>query len=642
QIAKLDSLVDDLPRVGANASQFKAFRSKLDNAGFDVDFSDRVEGLVAAVESGNEAMVMQARRDLERLRSRQSHLALQAQKAAAQFRQAAPTLSQPPSILDAQAQQSIVEPPRTQQAQPIGDPLADPLDTRPAQTIRNTDTPGNTTLPQAIGDPLATNNIGTIRNPSTHVNPTPEPVGDPLSTFANPSTHRNTAHADEPFSTLNRSHQPPAALSNLTTHADQLLSQRRFTEAIESYQRQLSELPVDHPHRARLESRVDVARQAMQDQKRISEAMSQITELTQSPNLFDQPNNQSVVQRIVNGSDQQGQWVAVGTEIPTAMGTASKPRFVKDATGRKLAVTKTAIGMAGHPEGRAEVLASLVAQQLGRNTPRSRLSSFTVNVDGKAQRLVISELMPNGIELKELNPTTAQLLARKDAITEDFVFAMFLGDGDRHFGNLRITPNEQMIGFDYGLADILPTHPYRQTEILQTIEPMYQQAKSKLETLLITPGSPQSQIDQLRRELSTLQMRALYFNLENPMKIPTPSAPGFTAFVEQTMNMHMTWGSRQWTDHELFMGTMTYEDFLPHIQKLEQAMQKPGVLDHIVDQAMQGHPQIQYTRKLLQKRLEVMRKVFKSRYPARLSMHHPSSLRLDPQPCNPMPRRMAA
>ncbi len=657
QLSKLDELVQALPAIGSDAADLAAFRAKLDGIDLDVDLADRVEGLAIAVTSGNQAMVKQARLDLDRLRAHQSHLANQANQAAAQFRQAIPTRSNPPSIPDAETPSAS-----TRQTNPIGDPLetqpvqtarnpsaqqdaplaeavGDPLAAEPARTIGNPSTQRNTPSNQAVGDPLAVEPVGTVRHATAQPRST---AGDPLNQTPDRSTLRNTTDAEEPSSTLDRSRQPAAPLFSLTSDTDQLLSEGRFTEAIESYQRQITQLPTDHPHRARLEARIDVARQALVDRQRISEAMSHTAMPTQTPKIFDQPDSQALIEGIVKETNPDGQWIPVGAEIPSASDTASRPRFVKDAAGRNLAVTKNANGMAGHPEGRAEVLASLVAEKLGRDTPRSRLSNFTIELQGSAQRLVISELMPHGIELKDLNPTTAQLLARKKAITEDFVFAMFLGDGDRHFGNLRITPDERLIGFDYGLADILPTHPYRQEKILKTVSPMYEEAKRKLDVLINTPGTPQSQIDQVRRELSSLQVRTLYFNLERPMKIPSPTDPDFTAFVEQTMNMHMTWGSRQWTDHELFVRSMTYEDFLPHIQRLEEAMQKPGVLDGIVNQAMQGHPDIEYTRELLRKRLEIMREVFRARYPSRMSMNTEPVFRLIPGSYQSIPRRMAA
>ncbi|MCA9303585.1 MAG: hypothetical protein KC996_05635 [Phycisphaerales bacterium] len=633
QLSRLDALVEELPAIGTNSSDLDAFRGRLGGADLDPDFVDRIEGLAAAVESGNEALVAQAHRDLDRLRARQGYLAEQAEAAASRLREAAPTLTNPPPLLDPGTDSPRSE---TRPADAIGDPLG----TRPVETVRDPATRRSPSAVEPIGDPLNPEPRGTVRNPATHPAQTVDPIGDPLAINPNPATRRNTANADEPISTLNRPRDLSGNTAGQMSDADRLLSEGRFSEAIESYQRAITELPDGHPHRARLESRIEVAREAIVDQQRMSEALTTAPPLPETPTIFDQPNGQSVIERVVTSTDQPGRWVPVGNEIPSAAGTASKPRFVKDAAGNNLAVTKTASGMAGHPEGRAEVLASLVAEQLGRRTPRARLSNFTVDLDGKTQQLVITELMPQGIELRDLNPTTAQLLARKDAITEDFVFSMFLGDGDRHFGNLRITPDEQMIGFDYGLADILPTHPYRQAAILETVRPMYDDAKRTLDELIATPGTPQSEIDRVRRELSALQIRTLYFNLESPGGIPMPSDPGFTEFVEQSMNMHMTWGSRQWTDHDLFHRSMSFEDFGPHIERLEDAMNKPGVLDKIVDQSMQGHPDIEYTRELLKKRLEVMREVFRARYPSRVGVQ--SGYFFKDTPMIHTPRRAAA
>jgi hypothetical protein len=78
--------------------------------------------------------------------------------------------------------------------------------------------------------------------------------------------------------------------------------------------------------------------------------------------------------------------------------------------------------------------------------------------DGTERRYVLLHLFEAGDAWKGRTPTLAERIARKDALAEDLATALFLGDGDRHLGNLRVLEDGRLFGYDYGLADLYPTH----------------------------------------------------------------------------------------------------------------------------------------------------------------------------------------
>lgn len=641
--ALLENLLDDLPE---DAAGLPAFRQRIESSDLPSDSIDRLQGVATALETQNPAVIEQAFRDAERLTARQARLADQAQQAATHLAPRSGTAAASEATItgtvmpDAPATRlpaaSSSGPADTVSAVNTARPtVGDPLNpsTRLPSTTSPTDLTGDlaSTARAPVGDPLST----PTRQPSTAPpdnlsNTARVPVGDPLSTNTNTplSTQRATPTTPSGGGTLRADDllasgavlQRRGQGASLDMHnprtpvraeADRLLASSRFDEAIDAYQHALTELPEGDPSRALILEKLEGARDALAAERTLQTGARGTAE-SKGPKIFDEPNSaQAAVKDAVLGQDAAERWIDVGPE------SASKPRFVKDADGNVIAVTKFVDGMADHPEGNAEVLASLLSEELGRGAPRARLSDFIVNVDGKEQRLVIFELMPEGTELADLNPGTGQLLARKQDVAEDFVFSMLLGDGDRHFGNFRITPDEGFVPFDYGLADILPDHPYRQSAAYEPMLELQQLREVR------SPNKAQRQrMDALRQQIDGLNVRpdvaTLYHHMDPSIGMPKPGAPGFGDHVLLMMGKHMDHGSRSWGAYsKLFDDTMTLEDFLPHIQKLKDKLDQPGVLDKIVGQAMDGHPDASYTRELLKKRLEVMEDAFRQRFGSR-------------------------
>jgi|GEM_PF-5654250 len=630
----LEDLLGDFPQ---DAAELPAFRQRIESSGLPTESIDRLHGVAAAVETQNPALIEQAYRDAERLTARQTRLADQAQQAAAHLTpgsapvngtRAGTTLASntvdPGTVIpDAPGTRltgsngGTTSPSdlATTTRVPVGDPLATP--TRRPSTVSADDLSTTTRAP--IGDPLAT-------TPGSPRSSTQNAAGGDATSIASSGTPSGggggggTLLPDDPLAArtgLQRrgngsSLDMHRAGAPLHAEADRLLTSNQFEEAIDTYQQVLTELPETDPARAGILEKLDGAREALDAQRTLQTRGTSSLAETAGSKIFDEPASaQAAVKEAVLGKDAAERWVDVGSN------SASKPRFIKDADGKVIAVTKFADGMAGHPEGNAEMLASLLSEELGRGAPRARLSDFTVNVDGVERRLVILELMPEGTELSKLDPGTGQLLARKEAVAEDFVFSMLIGDGDRHFGNFRITPGEGVVPFDYGLADIVPSHPYRQSA---AYEPMVE-----LEQLrdLRSPNKAQRQrMEALQQQINQLNVRpdvaTLYHHMDPTIGVPKPGAPGFDDHVLLMMGKHMDHGSRSWGAYsKLFDEAMTLEDFLPHIQKLKDKLDQPGVLDKIVGQAMDGHPDAVYTRELIKKRLEVMENAFRQKFPSR-------------------------
>ncbi|MCA9298829.1 MAG: hypothetical protein KDA28_07170, partial [Phycisphaerales bacterium] len=215
----------------------------------------------------------------------------------------------------------------------------------------------------------------------------------------------------------------------------------------------------------------------------------------------------------------------------------------------------------------------------------------------------------------------------KDELAEDLVFSMLIGDGDRHFGNYRVTTDQRLVPFDYGLADIVRSHPYRQSSLAAEIRPAFEAATRELDELLGLANptmAERTRIRKLSNDLEVYQRRALYQDILEPVTPPGPDGQGMEAFVRTTTDRHLDWATRAWRDAPEFLGTVAYEDFEPHLRRLRDALERPGVLDRIVDQAMEGHPDIEYTRRLLRTRLEAMGSALERRFPKRSPRRSPS------------------
>lgn len=642
---------------------------------FDDAVAARLQGYAETVAGGDVIAITQARRDLERMAAHRARVAEQTREGAeglAELAGAAPRADAPSRVLLDDA------PPRDT---PIGDPLADAGTLSEAGTLRGDRPPRIETEPdtvdldrsRAIGDPLADatppreapigdpladagtlSDVGTLRGdrpPRVETEPgtvgldRSDAIGDPLADApaARPgterlepapasgtpradgtpvldgnSTARNAGASDGP-ALIERPAEPEARLAlerpdSPTHRADWHFANDDYEAAILEYQRALTELPASSPLRDAIEARIAVARDVVAERARLAPDASPAPH---RPPLAVDDAGQRRVRDAVTGPDADELWVPV-TPDPTQR-TASNPHFVRNAAGDVISVTKNEFGMSGHPQGRAEHLASLVSERLGRPSPRARLSDFDVDVDGRRQRQVMFELMPDGVELEALQPTTAQLLAHRDALAEDLVYSLVIGDGDRHFGNYLVTNGGEVVPFDYGLADLFPQHPYRHPTHIGVVQDAFDTAKSELDALLAlrTPDATQLQrIDKLRRDLVVYQRNALYHDLADKAPIPGPGDPRFEAFVRRSAEKHLDWGTRMWDDHPLFAASMTQETFARHVERVREVLGAPGVVDAIVDDALAGHPDIEFTRALLKTRLEILGDVLAERFPA--------------------------
>ena len=280
----------------------------------------------------------------------------------------------------------------------------------------------------------------------------------------------------------------------------------------------------------------------------------------------------------------------VDPQTGTAMGSAADPMFIYGKNRKLLGVRKNAEGMLDHPEGMAEELASRINEALGRPGPRARVHEVTARNPATGsmvkKKYLVTELLPSGRPLDDILNGPHQLLARKDEISEDIVFSLFMGDGDRHFGNYWISDYGEVIPMDYGLADLFPEHPYRQ--------PLY----------VAQPEHPGS----------------LYRPSNQGKPVPHTS-PEFDDYVRKLMKRHWNHGTRHWR-HPAFADTfpaaMTYESMAPHIQKFKKLCEPPGPgqpsrLSKLLDATMgTNHPHRAYTGALLKKRAEILDEFLKN------------------------------
>ena len=272
---------------------------------------------------------------------------------------------------------------------------------------------------------------------------------------------------------------------------------------------------------------------------------------------------------------------------PPEEATTADPSFVIGREGKPIAVVKKALGSSGHEEGIAEELASRIFEVLGRPGPRSRVVQLTV--EGKTEKYIVTQLFPHGTELRDLSPTTGQLLARKEDLAEDLVYSLFLGDGDRHLGNYRVLDSGETLPFDYGLADLFPEHAqYRVPADVR-----------EAQEVLARPGiSP-----KMREQLEKLEFaRQLYYDPRFSTPPPIDS-PEFKEFVRGTMEKHLAWATRGWSEsgQSILQSAVRFEEMAPHIRELQEVRQ---TLPRILDLVMKNHPQRGYTQKLLETRLE--------------------------------------
>lgn len=667
-------LVKDTPfeEGSVDMSRIRVLTEEVAEADLPDALADRIYGLAAAVEEGEPARVVQARRDLGRAIAARRRLIGEARAAARELENAAPrlfpertgprTIDSPVELLESTpAREALADaselrpaqqtaPSFTSEISPTGPdaraPVGDPLAAEAPRAGVSPDTPPSIAAPAdtlpPVGDPLARapqapevtspTDAGTLVNPAQVNRAGPSIDGTPPGR-APPRAQAPSTPAAAPRD-LPQIQTPPLgqtpqhlAIANRLSplaQGDRLFARGRYAQAIAEYQRLLAELPQTHPARLEISRRILDARAVMDAADDLSDLAGAAAVSANRPRLHDLHDPDARVQALITGDDAARHWPWISGRPGEAGASASAPRYVLAHDGQPIAVTKygSQARTNHHPEDRAEELASRLAEALGRDTPRARRSSFEAP-DQPGQRLILTEMLPQGSELRSIRPTQAQLLAHKDAIAEDYVFSMLIGDGDRHFKNLWVTADGRVIGFDYGFADIVPDHHYRPMDQIKgarkTIAELTEMIDA-LESRNRLNALEQVELKDAKRKLEGARRLNERMSLYQPLDfddVPRPGDPRWEAYVSEQMQRHMAWGSREWADHgELFAEAMTYEDFLPHIEKLERTLAQGNAVDRAIDAAMSGHPDREYTRAILKTRLKVMKEQFMRRFPS--------------------------
>jgi hypothetical protein len=418
----------------------------------------------------------------------------------------------------------------------------------------------------------------------------------------------------------------------------------KFDDALNEYQALLTRHADDPALVGQLEAKIQLARQqqALAAQRDARRAQG-------GPRLHDGAgkDNLKQVEAIVAG-EQRGAFIKVSQHAGTG-GSASEPWFVLDENGRMLAVVKKAVGFGSHPEGAIEEMASLLSEKLGRQAvPRTRQHMLKRPGSPAPERMIVTEIMPEGPELKAAALSPAELLRHKDEITEDFVFSTFLGDGDRHFGNYRVAADGKLIPFDYGLADVVPKHGrYRNPlygELAEAVR-QNQDELSRLKSQLATlpeGGQRHAELEALIQRTEG-DIRVNTFNrdvnsLYHDANFPTPPAvgsPEFRDYVKAQMRRHIKHGTRGWdAQGGVLADGIDLETVSPHVGKLRTRLDS-GAIDQAVDQAFANGPHKGYTKQLLKTRLEVMEEVLEEFFPRMLPATPVPSARIIPWPLRP-------
>ncbi|MDO9224881.1 MAG: hypothetical protein Q8M09_12545 [Pseudomonadota bacterium] len=406
--------------------------------------------------------------------------------------------------------------------------------------------------------------------------------------------------------------------------ADRALLNGKFDEALNEYQVLLTRHGDDAALIRQLEEKIQLARrqQALAAQRVAGQAEG-------GPRLHDGSGkaNLKQVEAIVAG-EQPGAFIKVSQHAGTG-GSASEPWFVVDEHGKTLAVVKKAVGFGGHPEGAIEEMASLLSERLNRGgVPRTRQHVLQRPGSPAPERMIVTEIMPEGPELKAAALSPAQLLRHKDEIAEDFVFSTFLGDGDRHFGNYRVASDGRLIPFDYGLADVLPNHGrYRNAlygELAETVRQNQDELVRLKSQLANLPEGGQRHADlealvqrtegDIRINTFNRDVNSLYHDANFPTP-PTVDSPAFRDYVKAQMRRHIKHGTRGWdAQGGVLADGIGLETLSPHLEKLRGRLDS-GAIDEIVDRAFANGPHKGYTKQLLKTRLEVMEEVLEEFFP---------------------------
>jgi hypothetical protein len=429
-----------------------------------------------------------------------------------------------------------------------------------------------------------------------------------------------------------------------THNADRLLANDEFTEAMVEYDTLLQNAPADSALAQEVRKKARLAREAKElvdSRQTLKEALGDVTPPAQvldgdvptpiAQAALTKAPPQEAIERAVKGDPTSLQaWIAQARAagephlVPVfhAQGgkpTYSTPFYIVDRAGNTIGVAKRAIGNLDHPEGILEDFASRLGEALGCNIPRARCrGDWTV-----------LELLPQGKTLSTINPDAARLLSHRKELLDDMIFSMLLGDGDRHFGNLMVRIDGEVVPFDFGLADMLPQHPYRHPDLVRQMDLMEGQYQQRLDDLLASP-TPTDPDDLARRAEAINRMRQRIRSARNSREVlskyapedinfrPDPDSPEFEQFVRETMLRQLQHGTRTWDSGDRMLSSaMTPEELRRRISELKGRIRQlreaadGDQLKKMLDASFGAdHPNREYAEKLLETRLKVMEEVF--------------------------------
>jgi hypothetical protein len=429
-----------------------------------------------------------------------------------------------------------------------------------------------------------------------------------------------------------------------TCNADRLLANDEFTKAIVEYDELLQNAPTGSALAQEIRQKARLAREAKElvDSRRVlKEALGDVTPQAQVLNgdvpapvaqaaLAKVPPSEALEQAVNGDPTALQAWIdqarAAGEPhlVPVfhAQGgkpTYSTPFFIADGAGNTIGVAKKAVGNLDHPEGILEDFASRLGEALDRNLPRAR----------RTGDWTVMELLPQGKTLSAINPDAARLLSHREELLDDMIFSMLLGDGDRHFGNLMVRIDGEVVPFDFGLADMMPQHPYRHTDLVQQMDMMEGQYQRQLDQLQASPR-PTDPDDLARRAEAINRIRERIRSARNNREIlsmyapqdtafqPDPGSPEFEQFVRETMHRQLQHGTRTWDSGNRMLSTaMTPEQLSGRISEFQDKLRqlRQGAdgdqLRKMLDASFgPNHPHRDYAEHLLEMRLKVMEQVF--------------------------------
>jgi hypothetical protein len=440
----------------------------------------------------------------------------------------------------------------------------------------------------------------------------------------------------------------PNDLNSLARRGDRRMMQGRFEEAADAYEALLAQGRLGQTTESVIRAKRDIARRAARLKARIDTPAEEFVE------EFTDALEQQVKEALEAGR----------YERPGVRSTASSPRAIFDEKGNPIAYFKgtdlypaggAATGIPPIRQGQAEVLASNLRHAAGRPGPAARVIDG-VEIDGVLQKIVAIKAFPAGKELDELLVQLAKhpriggadwivptVLAQKEEIAEDIVYAMVLGDGDRHFGNLWFGKNRGAIGFDYGLADFLPDHawyrnnPFRDSLVqsarnnLDDLVRRAEQVTGMTEDALMRAANPSDEVRAWQerllkaREVFEEKVKAIDSGATSLYRVPDqPVAPdfradpeGFTEYARKLMERHWTHGTRNWSSAtgDYLETVIRLEDVAPHIRKLRE-LKEAGKVGDLVRRSLRDatEEEVEFATRMLEARIDALEEFFQGKF----------------------------